>query len=148
MKKLLSSLGVSLCIAATCFSQNKNAETILAQFVQAHNRGDDQAIEEFIRINYHPSQLEKLEISKQVAFYQQIINEFGILHSQVYNTITDTEHKLIVHLIKEDESLLNREVDPANVLVVEIDLHPENPKYLARGLGLGALICEIRKDKK
>ena len=40
---------------------------------------------------------------------------------------------------------MNKDIDPKDILVVEIDLDPENPKYLARGLDLGALVCEIQK---
>lgn len=148
MSKLMSVLCISLVITTTSLAQNRDAEAILDKFVKAHNTGEDKAVREFIRSSYHPTLLKTLDMSKQVAFYKQIIHEFGTLHSEVYHIVTDSEHKLIVHLIKENESLLNREVDPAHVLVVEIDLHPENTKYLARGLGLGALICEIRKDRK
>ena len=63
----------------------------------------------------------------------------------MYKTVESSSNKLIVHLIKEADSPMNMDIDPIDILVVEIDLDPKNSKYLARGLGLGALVCEIRK---
>ncbi|MCH7514761.1 MAG: hypothetical protein IH947_12595 [Bacteroidetes bacterium] len=38
------------------------------------------------------------------------------------------------------------DIDPKDILVVEIDLDPENPKYLARGLGLRPWFARFESD--
>ena len=81
-----------------------------------------------------------------VAFYKQIISEFGDLNRQIYYLVEETPHKLIVHLIKKDENINNLVIDPEDILQVEIDLSPSNTNYMERGLGLGSLLCEQKRD--
>lgn len=68
------------------------------------------------------------------------------LNATVYEKIGDVEHRLVVHLVKRAESVLNKHVAAEDRLVVKVDLSTKNPKYLSRGLGLGALVCEIKRD--
>jgi hypothetical protein len=56
--------------------------------------------------------------------------------------------KLIVRLIKQEENRNNPSIDPAEMLMVEIDKEVDRPEYLSRGLGLGALICSAREKIK
>ena len=124
---------------------NTLAIQILDRYIIANNDASDNALKLFIRENYNPVLVKKIKIEDHVNFYRQIAGEFGPLHKTVYETVESTPDKLIVHLIKEVDSPLNRDIDPKDILVVEIDLDPEDPSYLARGLGLGALVCENRK---
>lgn len=124
---------------------NTYSTQILDRYIIANNDGSDDAIELFIRENYNPDLANRIKIEDHIKFYRQISGEFGPLNKTVYKTVQSTSDKLIVHLIKESDSPINMDIDPIDILVVEIDLDPENPKYLARGLGLGALVCEIRK---
>ena len=77
-----------------------------------------------------------------------MINEdIGQLKNIVYEKIEEKPLRLVVYLIKENENLLNKSINPAEVLVVEMDLNEQNPKYLKLGLGLGALVCESNKSE-
>jgi hypothetical protein len=85
-------------------------------------------------------------MDKHVAFYQHIIDEFGPLNTEVYKVADVKPHKLVVHLLKAGESVINLHVDPADILEVELDTDPDLPNYLSRGLGLGALVCARPKE--
>lgn len=119
---------------------------ILEDYVKMNNAGSSEAIEEFIKDYYHPEILEKIDIGKHVEFYQHIQSDFPKLNDIVLETIEESAYKLIVHLKRDDISVITTKVDPADILVVKIDLSREDPDYLERGLGLGALICSIRKE--
>ena len=126
-------------------TSEKQADRILNEFIQMHNEATDEAIQKFVEKNYHPDVLDKLDMGKQITFYQHIISEFGDLHQTVYKTMEATDTKLVVQLIKHDKTPLNSNIPETDILVVELDLHPNNEKYLARGLGLGALVCSRKK---
>jgi hypothetical protein len=111
-----------------------------------HNTGTETAIRTFIRETYHPALLPDLAMDKHVAFYQHIIDEFGPLNTEVYKVADVKPHKLVVHLLKAGESVINLHVDPADILEVELDTDPDLPNYLSRGLGLGALVCARPKE--
>ena len=145
MKSIL--FGVMGFFFLTCFSQNKEQQAILDKFIAYHNDGSEKALGQFIKETYNPGLYDKIDLGKHTAFYDQIVREFGRLNDQVYKVESETQLKLIVHLIKEDETVLNKNIDPREVLVVEIDVSDDNAKYLSRGLGLGALVCEIREKE-
>ncbi|MEQ9376935.1 MAG: hypothetical protein RIG68_17225 [Imperialibacter sp.] len=144
MKTLFASL---LIIAGTtCYSKSGNDLEILNKFIRANNSGTEEAIGEFIKETYEPHLFEKIDLEKHIDFYMMISKNFGHLNTMVYKKIEENPLRLVVHLIKESESVLNKSIDPSEILVVEIDLNKDNPKYLSRGLGLGALVCELRKE--
>ena len=120
---------------------------MLDKFIKMHNTGTEEAIKQFIKETYHPDIYNKLELNKHVEFYDYIINDFGQLNTMVYQKVEESPTKLIVHLIQSEESILNENIDPINILVVEIDIHAKNKEYLSRGLGLGALVCSINKGR-
>jgi len=74
-----------------------------------------------------------------------ISKDFGQLKPIVYEKIEESPLRLVVYLIKEEESLLNKNIDPTEILMVEFDFNEKNPKFLNRALGLGALACELKK---
>ena len=118
---------------------------MLEKFLVAHNSGTEVAFERFIKDTYNPELYNQVDLDKHVAFYRQIVNDFGSLNPKIYHTVEASSLKFIVHLIKDNETVLNKDIGPADILVVEIDLFAKNKNYLDRGLGLGALICEKEK---
>ena len=127
--------------AFTVMGQDKNQIELLNKFITAHNSASESEIVSFIRDTYDPALQKKIDMKKHVDFYDHIVKEFGPLNDKIYKIEEVKSTKLIVHLIKKDESINNRLIDPSEILVVEIDILEPRSKYLSRGLGLGALIC-------
>ncbi len=120
---------------------------VLKAWMVMQNDGSDKAIRRFIDGYYSPTLLEKMKnYESHVGFYKQIIGEFGAVQELVYQTETDSEFKLKVQLLKQGRALIP-EPSPEEILVVEIDLDPKNPAFLSRGLGLGALVCYIKREE-
>ena len=130
-----------------CYSQGNEKLDILEKFIIMHNTGTDESINQFIKETYHPEIYKTYNLELQVEFYQFIINDFGKLNTSIYKTVEETPTKLIVQLIKSNEKVVNSNIDPADILVVEIDTHETDTEYLSRGLGLGALICSLRENQ-
>ncbi len=134
-----------ITFAATICAQNGNQSVILDKFIAANNSGTETHIRQFIKETYAPELYKKIDVDQHVAFYTMISEDFGRLNPMVYKTIEEKPLRLVVHLVRENENLLNSHIDPNEILVVEIDLNAKNPKYLGRAMGLGALICELKK---
>ena len=145
MKNILLAI-ITLLIFSYSYSQSKEHQNILDQFIIAHNDGSKDAIKEFIKNTYLPEIYETINLNDHVAFYRQIINEFGDLNRQIYYLVEETPYKLIVHLIKKTENINNLVIDPEDILQVEIDLSETNTKYMERGLGLASLISDLKRD--
>jgi len=128
------------------YSQNKEQTNILNKFINAHNIGSQDAISEFIKDTYHPDIYAKINLKDYVAFYNQIVNEFGPLNFMIYKKVEETPLKFVVHLIKKDEYIKNQYINPLEILVVEIDLSKNDKNYMPHGLGLGSLVCEQKRD--
>ena len=144
LKFLLFSFAIHLL--ASGIAQSPLQQDLLDRFIVMHNDGSEAVIQDFIKGSYHPELLKELSFDKHIDFYKHVIADFGVLNPEVYQVILEEKNKLIIHLIKAEESLDNQNIDPAEILTVEIDTHPDQPKYLSRGLGLGALVCT--PDKK
>jgi len=144
MKKVLFTL-IILTSINNFAQKNKNAVAIIDKYIAMHNDGSDEAIKSFIKETYDPSLYSKIKkIDRHVDFYKNGINDFGDLNPKVYEVYKETPTKIIVYLIKEKDDINNKKIDPRYILSMEIDLSPKNPKYLSRGLGLGALVCTIK----
>jgi len=137
---------ITLITLSSSFLQNKEQLNILNKFIIANNDGSEEAIKQFIKDSYLPEIYATINLNDHVAFYKQIVNEFGDLNKQMYYLVEETPYKLIVHLIKKKEDIKNLAIDPKDILQVEIDLSKTNPKYIERGLGLGSLLCELKRD--
>ena len=146
MRKLLFTAVTTFFVLST-YAQNNQQLAILNKFITIHNLGTEKAIGQFIKETYNPGLYDRIDLKKHIEFYDQIIKEFGALNDVVYKIEEEKPYKVIVHLIKKNESFLNQNIDPTEILVVEIDISKEMPRYLSRGLGLGALVCEIRKKE-
>lgn len=140
-----------LILSALIFStnvslkENTNTERVLKAWLEMQNTGTKKAVEHFIQNYYDPSLLQKIEsLEDHVNFYMSMIHDFGDIQDIVYKTEEDSKYRLKVQLLKKD-ALLVPAPSPEEILVVEIDLDPENPKYLKRALGMGALICYIKR---
>ncbi len=86
-------------------------------------------------------------MNDHVAFYNQIVKEFDPLNFIVYKKIEETPLKLVVHLIKKEEHIENKFIEPQNILLIEIALSEKDPKHIGKSIGLGSLICELKKNK-
>jgi hypothetical protein len=118
-----------------------SARDHLSSWVKAHNAGDEVSLATWIEQSYSPELLDKLNIEEHIAFYQGIIQDFGALYPEPIAEIESSRLRLVVHL--RPAAVANP--DPFTTLVVEIDLDSEDTHYLKRGLGLGALVCEVDK---
>lgn len=131
----------------TGWSQTNSQQLLLDNFIEAHNKGTDEAFNNFINSNYSDELLDKVNFNAHIDFYRQISSEFGPLNPMIYKTINQENNQLIVQLIGKNESLLNQNIDPNSILVVHIDQHSKKPSKLEKGLGLGTLLCETKKGK-
>jgi len=145
MKKAILLLMLSI-FSSVIYGQEKNQLQLLDKFIIAHNLGTEEAISKFIKEAYVPSLFKKIDLKKHINFYDHIVKEFGPLNNEIYELVEVKPTKLIVQLIKKEESLLNQSIDPAEILMVEIDTSEKEPNYLIRGLGLGALVCSSRQE--
>ncbi len=145
MRKILLTI-LATTVVTFSYSQNSNHLVILDKFIAANNSGNTEIISQFIKDTYEPNLYNKIDLEEHIKFYAMIYQDFGQLKTIVYENIEEESLRLVVYLIKEKESLLNKSINPAEILVVEMDLNEQNPKYLKIGLGLGALVCESKKS--
>ena len=145
MQKLILVL-VIITTAIASYAQTKSHSSILDKFIAANNAGTPEAISQFIKETYDQTLLKKINLQEHIDFYTMISKDFGKLKNSVYQKVEENPQRLVVHLIKEKQSILTTvSINPAEVLVVEMDLNERDPKYLKKALGLGALICERKK---
>lgn len=138
-------ISLSLFVLLLGIQKNDPKKEILNDWIRTQNIGSNEAINQFIDQRFSPELLEKMENrDEHVAFYRQIIDEFGGIQNIVFKELESTDTKLKVQLLKKGYPLVP-EPDPEDILVVEIDVQRDNPRYLARGLGMGALICYIKR---
>ncbi|GAB5524672.1 MAG: hypothetical protein Roseis2KO_25440 [Roseivirga sp.] len=145
MKTLIATILVSLVSSFGIANITEDTQRILDAWVATQNKGTDEAVRAFIDTYYSPELFKKMKnYEDHVKFYKQIISEFGKIQQVIYETETNTATKLKVQLLKEATPLVP-EPGPEEILVVEVDLDPDNKQYLNRGLGMGALICYIKR---
>lgn len=114
---------------------------VARSWLAAHNAGDEVSLAQWIEDAYGPELLDHVDVGAHVAFYQSIVADFGELSPTPVAVTESSAQRLVVHL--RPTAIL--EPDPTTTLVVEVEVDPEDPAHLLRGLGLGALICEDRK---
>lgn len=145
--KILILILLTITIETSVYSQNKNQSIILDKFIAANNAGTHEAYNKFINDTYDHDLLSKIDLEKHIKFYTMISEDFGKLKTVVYKKIEEKPLRLVVYLIKENQSVWNKSINPAEILVIEMDLHEQNQSYLKKGLGLGALVCELKKNE-
>jgi hypothetical protein len=141
--KLLTILAVLFITVS--YSQNNKHLTVLNKYIIANNVGTTEAFSKFIKDTYNPQLFNKINVKSHIDFYTMISKDFGRLKLEVYKKTEENPSRLVVHLIKDNESLFNKKINPAEVLVVEMDFNKNNASRLKKGMGLGALVCELKK---
>jgi hypothetical protein len=144
MKKTILTI-IAIAFVTLSYSQNSKQLTVLNKYIIANNVGTSEAFSLFIKETYNPQLFKKINLKSHIDFYSMISKDFGQLKLEVYKKTEETSSRLVVHLIKENESLFNKNISPTEVLVVEMDFNKNKPSYLKKGIGLGALICELKK---
>ncbi len=145
MKAILVLFLFGLNIHSVHEEVSDDAGVILDAWIETQNKGTDEAISAFIKTYYKPSLLKNMKnFEDHLKFYRQVIDEFGPLQKVIFEEMESTKTKLKVQLLKEGTPLAPTP-QPEEILVVEIDLYAKNPKFLERGLGMGALICYIKR---
>jgi len=118
---------------------------ILRRWLSAHNQNDPEAMEEWVRTSFSPASLAGMDVGRSVAWYLQARGMFGELHPRPILILESSAHRLVAHY-PSVEVAHQDPPDPAKVIVVEVDVDPDDGTHLARGLGLGSLVCERRKE--
>ena len=136
---------IAIAFVTLSYSQNSKQQTVLNKYITANNVGTVEAFSQFIKETYNPQLLERINIKSHIDFYSMISEDFGQLKLEVYKKIEEKPSRLVVHLIKQRESLFNKNINPAEVLVIEMDFNKNEPSYLKKGIGLGSLVCELKK---
>jgi len=136
---------IAIAFVTLSYSQSNMQLTILNKYIIANNLGTTEAFGQFIKETYNPQLFKKINLKSHIDFYSMISKDFGQLKLEVYKKTEENPSRLVVHLIKENENLFNKNIAPAEVLVVEMDFNKNKPSSLNKGIGLGALICELKK---
>lgn len=149
MKKTILTI-IAVALVTLSYSQSNKPQyykqrTMLNKYILANNKGTEEAFSQFIKETYDPKLYKKINLKTHIDFYSMISKDFGRLKLEVYKKTEETTSRLVVHLIKESESIFNKNINPTEVLVVEMDFNKNNPSYLKKGMGLGALVCELKK---
>lgn len=145
MKYLVTILFLSFYSGQEKQEINQHTEAVLKAWIKTQNEGTDKAIIAFIDDYYAPEVLKKMKNKEDhLKFYRQVIDEFGALQEIVYEVMHATDTSLKVQLLKVGTTLTPTPT-PEEILVVEIDLDPKNKKKMVSALGMGALICYIKR---
>lgn len=120
-------------------------EKIFEHWLTAHNTGSKQQLRAFIRENYQADLQDEAFIERHLNFYWAIYEDFGRLNTQIYKVIEQSDTSFLVYLVKEGIAAYQIEVDPAEVLTVEVKIEADRAK-LTKSLGLGALVCKLREN--
>jgi len=123
-----------------------HAGAVLSAWLAAHNRGEEQALRAFVTGHYTPDLLAKIDLEAHVGFYREAVPMFGRLAVRPHRVTVSEKHRLVVQLLQQDLTGPDR-LSPENIVVVEIDMDPDHPSRMARGLGLGSLACMARRDE-
>ncbi len=136
---------IAIAFVSLSYSQSNKQLIVLNKYITANNVGTVEAFSKFIKETYNPQLFKKINLKSHIDFYSMISKDFGQLKFEVYKKIEEKTSRLVVHLIKEKESLFNKNINPAEVLVIEMDFNKNNSSLLKKGMGLGALVCELKK---
>ncbi len=133
------------------YSQSTQQQAVLEKFLEMHWTGTEEAIAHFIKETYEPELYEKIKLEDHIKFYATIIEEFGPLNPKIYQVKEEKENSVVVHLVKENQLLItpqSSQLNPADILVVSLEMSEKHPSFLKRGLGLGSLLCMQKKEGK
>ena len=123
-----------------------SAGRLLTAWLQAHNQADGPHLEAWLRRSFSAERLDEMDVAKSLAWYVESARMFGVLAEEPYHVVEDEPHRLVVWILGAELDVAANP-DPTRVIVVEIDMDPDDQERLARGLGLGSLACELHEDR-
>lgn len=122
------------------------AGRILTDWLEAHNRADRDALTAWVRQSHPPGEPATHVLTKRVDWYLEAAEMFGPLIARPHRVVEDEPHRLVVHLLSVELRGQDPDrLDPTQVIKVEVDVDPQQPDRLQRGLGIGPLACELRR---
>jgi len=130
-------------IVPTLFAQkNPETEKVLKNWIYAHNSGELNQIENFIKEFYAPKRISDKLLSKHGEFYYHAFEMYGELNVTPHKILENNKLKFVAQftrkLIPNGERL-----KPENIVQIEIELN-ENGK-LEKSIGIAALACYLSK---
>lgn len=128
-------------------SRKTSAQVMLDSWLKAHNSSSSDTLASWMKESYSPEMFDKFNYESNLSFYVESTKMFGKLETVPIKIVKNEEFSLIVHLVEEGYEL-GKEDDGLHTIIVEIDIDPQQPAYLARGLGVGNLVCAIMEDRK
>lgn len=128
---------------------NTPAGKILQKWLVAHNTANHAYLQNFVKA-YHPQA--KIHSAKYVKahtdFYLEATKMFGKLETTPYKIVKSQAHHLEVQFLKSSIQNRWKKTSAEHIVMVKVDINPKKPQQLARGLGMGALICYQKKKKQ
>jgi len=118
------------------------AGKMLGEWLRAHNLANSDSISAWIHQSFSSDKLATMNFDNHLDFYMTGTEMFGQLHEQPYRIIKSEPYALTIYLVEEGYQS-QPEPDPLHILIVELELDPEDPEHLKKGLGLGNLVCAI-----
>ncbi|GEM_PF-6213553 len=123
------------------------AANLLTAWLKAHNTANRDSLGIFVKIHYSEKLLVKTDFGKHVDFYSEATKMYGKLRAKPFRIEKNEKHSIIAWFLKEGLDL--REASkPENVVVVEVDVDTEDTNSLRRGIGMAALICNLREESR
>ena len=117
------------------------AGDILLSWLGAHNQASAEALRFWLRASLNPS-ISDDDVDKRLGWYVEATTTFGPLSPEPLAVLENEPHRLLVHLVRSDLAVRER-LNPMNIVVVEVDIDANDPRYLRRGLALGSLAGEV-----
>lgn len=145
MKLMLFMMAVLIVPLSSKQDLNPKARAVLNAWISTQNEGSEAAVIDFIKLYYPKAAYSsQKKLKAHTDFCMQIVREFGDVQAEIYEVMENEPKKLKVQLLKAGTLAVTRP-SPEDILVVEIDLEEQNGTRLERGLGMGALICYIKR---
>ena len=120
------------------------AGKVLEEWLKAHNSADETSISAWMKKSFSPQILKRMDFDKHLAWYVGCTKMFGKLNEAPIKIVENKENRLVVQFASVDLKG-EKNLDPTKVIIVKVDMDPAQPRFLAKGLGIGPLACEIRR---
>ncbi len=120
------------------------AGEVLKSWLKAHNQADQKSLKSWMNKSFSPKLLKKMDFDKHLAWYVECTKMFGKLDETPHKIVENKPNRLVVQFISVD-LVGKKKLDPTKVIIIKVDMDPDKPQFLAKGLGVGPLACEKRK---
>ena len=117
---------------------------VLKEWLKAHNSNDEKLLSEWMKKSFSPQILKRIDFEKHLAWYVECTKMFGKLNEAPIKIVENKDNRFVVHFASVDLKG-EKDLDPTKIIVVKVDMDPAQPRFLAKGLGIGPLACEIRR---